>query len=446
MLKTLRHVADDLREVLAEFEPERLSGPDAARVLEAFADIEKLASGGKLLSARRVETSNVWRRTGHRSAAAHVAEATGVGIGPAIHALKAARQLGNLPTTEEALRNGQLSEVQVKEITDAAIHQPQAEQELVETAQKEPLNLLKLRCRRVKATGTDQNANYDAIHRSRYLRHWTDNDGAVRFDARLTPDAGARLVASIKAEADRLGVEARRAGLSEPHRALSADALVRLTSGSDCLDRPAGGSGAGNAPSGRTSTGRTARSGVRRSPGAGGGVRVNGSRTSGDASSRETGCPHTGPAAMVHVRVDHEALMRGSLRPGEICEIPGIGPIPVEVARRLAVDSILSVLVTDGVDVTAVAHAGRTIPASLRRALIERDPVCAVPGCETADGLEIDHVEPFAQGGETSLANLVRLCHWHHYLKTHQRHRLEWTEEGWRWEPPDRAPTLDLSG
>ena len=214
-------------------------------MLAAFAEIEKLASGGKLLSARRVETSNVWRRKGHRSAAAHVAEATGVGLGPAIHALKAARQLGSLPTTEEALRDGRLSEVQVKEIADAAIRQPDAEQELVDTAQKEPLTLLKLRCRRVKATQGDQNAAYTAIHRSRFFRHWTDDDGGVRFDARLTPDEGARLVASIKTEADRLAVEARRAGLNEPRRALDADALVRLACGT-----PGGSCGARELPEG----------------------------------------------------------------------------------------------------------------------------------------------------------------------------------------------------
>jgi hypothetical protein len=329
----------------------------------------------------------------------------------------------------------------VKEIADAAIRQPDAEQELVNTAQKEPLNLLKLRCRRVKATQGDQHAAYTAIHRSRFLRHWTDDDGAVRFDARLTPDEGARLVASLRTETDRLGVEARRAGLDEPRRALAADALVRLTCGTRNPDGP-------NLSEGAASTGvRKGRSGR----GSGGG-RNSARRGTNSASgtSGEGGCTQAGPTAMVHVRVDHRALKRGSLRPGEICEIPGIGPIPVEVARRLAVDSILSVLVTDGVDVTAVAHAGRTIPASVKRALIERDPVCVVPGCQTAEGLEIDHVDPFGQGGQTSLANLARLCHWHHYLKTHQRHRLEHTSDGWRWMPPDQAPPdavpVDLSG
>ncbi len=102
----LKQVAADLRTQLADFDPELVSGPDAAHLLEQFAEIEKLACGGKLLAARRVESSNVWRRKGHRSAAAHVAEATGTGLGPAINALAAARQLGALPATEEAMRRG----------------------------------------------------------------------------------------------------------------------------------------------------------------------------------------------------------------------------------------------------------------------------------------------------------------------------------------------------
>ncbi len=411
MLQTLQRVADDLRAVMAEFEPERVTGSDAALLLEAFADIEKLAAGGTLLAARRVETSKVWKRTGHRSAAAHVAEATGTGLGPAIHALEAARQLGSLPATEEAMRNGELSEAQVKEIAGAAILQPDSERELVEAAGKQPHSVLKLRCRRVKAAAQDQTDNYRAIHKSRYLRNWTDDDGAVRFDARLTPDEGARLVAAVKAATDRLADQARRTGCTDPRKALAADALVGLA------------------------TGRFGASGA------------------GPAAAAPAGGPRDvppGPSVMVHVRVDHEALVRGHLEPGEICELPGIGPIPVEVARRLATDSILSVLVTDGVDVAAVAHAGRTIPASVRRALIERDPVCVVPGCGLREGLEIDHLVPFAEGGETSLANLVRLCHWHHYLKTHQGHRIEPSDHGWRWITPDSDPSgavpLDLSG
>jgi hypothetical protein len=94
------------------------------------------------------------------------------------------------------------------------------------------------------------------------------------------------------------------------------------------------------------------------------------------------------------------------------------------------------VLMTNGVDVTGVAHAGRTIPASIRRALIERDPHCVVPGCDVRDGLEIDHVLPVVEHGPTKLDNLARLCHWHHYLKTHQGHLLEHQGDHWSWSPP----------
>jgi len=416
-IATLKGLVDELRSLLAEFEPERVTGTDAACLLEAYSEIEKLAAAGKLLAARRVESSNVWRRTGHRSAAAHVAEATGTGLGPAINTLEAGRQLGSLPATDEAMRNGRLSETQVKEIAGAAIHQPDAEQELVDAAGKQPLTMLKLRCRRVKAGAQDQGDTYESIRRGRYLRHWTDGDGAVRFDARLTPDQGARLLAAVKARAARLAVEGHRVGNDAPHKAFAADALVSLAcgaSGPAASDRAASDQAASDhAAPDRSDPGRT-----RSAP--------------GDID---------GPTTMIHVRVDHEALRRGTVGPGEVCEIPGIGPIPVEVARRLAVDSILSVLVTDGVDVTTVAHAGRTIPASLRRALTERDPVCVVPGCGLRQGLEIDHVRPFAQGGPTTLSNLARLCHWHHYLKTHQGHRLERDGDSWRWTAPDtRGP------
>ncbi len=426
-IQALRKVITDLRSALADIEPERLSGPDAARLLETFSEIEKLAAGGKLLSARRVESSNVWRRKGHRSAAAHIAETTGTGLGPAITTLQAARQLGSLPVTEEAMRDGRLSETQVKEIAGAAILQPESEQGLVDTAEHQPLTMLKLRCRRVKAVGRGQQESYDTIRRNRYLRNWTDGDGAVRFDARLTPDEGARLVAAVKAESGRLAAEAKRAGVDEPAQAIAADALVGLACGVAHAGRAGG-------PRGK---GRTRGGG---SNGASPGAVDGGQRDAGENGERDLG-----PPAMVHVRVDHEALVRGHLEPGEICEIPGIGPIPVATARRLAADSILSVLVTNGTDVTTVAHAGRTIPASLKRALIERDPVCVVPGCDVGDGLEIDHLEPFGLGGETSLANLVRLCHWHHYLKTHQNHRIVRRNGGWQWDPPDATRTEDLA-
>lgn len=83
----------------------------------------------------------------------------------------------------------------------------------------------------------------------------------------------------------------------------------------------------------------------------------------GDLARPDSAAP-TGPDSMVHVVVDYDALVRGHTVTDERCEIPGIGPVPVSVARRLSEDAILKVLVTKGVDVRAVAHAGYTYRGS----------------------------------------------------------------------------------
>ena len=144
---------------------------------------------------------------------------------------------------------------------------------------------------------------------------------------------------------------------------------------------------------------------------------------------------------MVHLRVDLAALRRGSLGRGEVCEIPGVGPVPLETARSLMGDAITKVVIANGVDVTTICNLGRYIPASFKSALIERDRTCVVPGCDVAYGLEFDHWRTsFAAGGTVSLDNLARLCGHHHYQRTHKGFRLSGGPGQWRWDPPSPTP------
>ena len=57
--------------------------------------------------------------------------------------------------------------------------------------------------------------------------------------------------------------------------------------------------------------------------------------------------------------------------------------------------------VLNGVDVTAVSHFGRTIPAHLCTALVTRDQTCVVPGCDVRWPLEIDHIVGVGDKGLT---------------------------------------------
>lgn len=136
------------------------------------------------------------------------------------------------------------------------------------------------------------------------------------------------------------------------------------------------------------------------------------------------------------MHASYEALVRGYPLDGEVCEVPGLGPVPVAFARFLATDCLLQVVLT-GTDVTVVSSERRYVPAALRRALDARDPECAVPGCHARHHLERDHWGTgFAQGGPTSLANLARLCRYHHFLKTHCGWRLTGGPGRWRFDPP----------
>jgi len=60
-----------------------------------------------------------------------------------------------------------------------------------------------------------------------------------------------------------------------------------------------------------------------------------------------------------------------------------------------------------------VGRKTRTIPPSIRRALLVRDQGCRFPGC-TGRHCDAHHIEHWLDGGPTSLDNLLLLCRRHH--------------------------------
>jgi len=112
-------------------------------------------------------------------------------------------------------------------------------------------------------------------------------------------------------------------------------------------------------------------------------------------------------SANVVYHVNLEALRRGRLEAGEVCEVPGVGPVPLATIENVVGDALAKLVIGNGVDVTTVCHLGRTVPAHVETALEARDRACVVPGCDVTLSLEIDHWKvPFAAGGPTALWNL----------------------------------------
>jgi hypothetical protein len=357
-------VLGELDQISRQLLPAALDGGHAAALFNDAARAERLCTAIKSRLARRVEETGVWRESGHRSAAHWVAEATGETVGAACRTLDTARALDGLPETEAAFRSGRLSEVQAAEVAGAAAAEPHAEAELLEAAGSTSVKGLRERCREVRAGAeADDRAWARRLHVERRAHEWTDPDGAYRLEARLAPDAGARVSSALKAHTDRIFCDARRAGRREPRSAYAADALVALATEGPC--KP----------------------------------------------------------VEVRVTVDSAALARGHTKAGERCDITGVGPVPVAMARSFLDDAAVAVITRDGDDITAVSSPKRTIPTKLRRALEARYPTCAVSTCANDQFLEIDHVVPLEDHGRTEIDNLWRLCSHHHRLKTY---------EGWK--------------
>ncbi len=114
-------------------------------------------------------------------------------------------------------------------------------------------------------------------------------------------------------------------------------------------------------------------------------------------------------------------MTRGQVEADELCEITGVGPVPVRVARDLLGESILELVITRANDVAAVVHLGRSPTAAQKVALLWSQPQCARLGCDHSwTHAEVDHRTPWAYAHHTVLAELDRLCRHDHRLKTHE--------------------------
>ena len=100
--------------------------------------------------------------------------------------------------------------------------------------------------------------------------------------------------------------------------------------------------------------------------------------------------------------------------------------------RRLACHAqvIPGVLDSDGM-VLDVGRAQRLVTIAIWLALILRDQHCAFPGCTRPPSMcHAHHIVHWADGGPTSLTNLVLLCGEHHRVIHHTPWQVRLARDG----------------
>ena len=119
-------------------------------------------------------------------------------------------------------------------------------------------------------------------------------------------------------------------------------------------------------------------------------------------------------------------------------------PVSAATVQRLACDGTITrvVLAPESV-VIDVGRARRVVAGAARRALNARDGHCKWPRCDRpASWTDAHHVVHWTKGGDTDLANMILLCHRHHWMAHEGGWQLVRTADGEVMAVPPRPPGL----
>ncbi len=336
-----------------------------------------------LVLIRRFDDAGGWSG-GFVSCAHWLHWRTGIDLGAAREKVRVAKALATLPLISQAMETGRLSYAKVRALTRVAT--PDEEVRLLEfahcatAAQVERLVRAWRRVDRVAEA-----ADTERRHLQRELRMWVDDDGMVVIRGRLTPELGAVVRRAIDAAADRLWRDAEPTTTSVTAATAGQEAGTLAQEVSYAQRRA-------------DALGLIAESAL--------------------AAGLDPGTTADRYQVVLHV----DAGLDSGLDAGGAIEDDPPLRVSAETSRRLACDASVVTMPHDTYGTPLEAgRKTRTIPPATRRALTARDHHCRFPGC-TSRYVDAHHLHHWADGGPTSLENLVLLC---------RRHHRAVHEEGW---------------
>ena len=379
-----------------------------------------------------------WAGAGTRSCAHWLNWKCGVELGAAREKLRVAHALRGLPRIAGAMASGELSYSKARAMTRVAT--PATEALLLNVARHGTAAHVERLVRAFRRVREVENvARDERQHRARGVHWHVDEDGSYVFRLTLPAEAGARFVKALDAAVEALpapkvtaevsvaGGPAFRVPEKAPWSVKRADALGLMVE--SFLAQGA----AEQAGHERTTlvvqveaeayaSHRREQAATPSSAGAAGQDRGAAMTNAGPALdvSAETFCPDVQGSAMnvsAETSADPDGALETDIDGFAACHVEHGAALPLETARRLGCDaSVIRLVVDTKGEPLDVGRRTRTIPPTLRRALAARDQGCRYPGCTATRYVDGHHVQHWAAGGETKLANLVLLCRYHHRL------------------------------
>ena len=386
-MSTLRSATDELRAQ----DLRSLADDDLASDLDEIERVVRVLEAERARRLAEFERRRAHENDGFLSVSAWLVARHRVAPSTATRRIRMARSLEVMPQAAQAFSGGELSDSAVGLLAAARESLPEAftrcEEALLEAARTLPVAALRsvIEYWRQSQDLAEAEREEDERFEQRNLNVSPTLHGMVRVDGDLDPETGQSLMSALRAVMD---ADARTHPSPEFRRPgqRRADALGQICRvWMDSSDRPA----------------------------------ILGER------------PH------VVVTLDLEALEGRAGR----SELQDAGVLTPESARRIACDARVSRVITDGTSQPLeLGRSSKVVPPSLRRAVTVRDGGCRFPGCGRPPGwCDAHHVQHWADGGATSLDNLVLLCRPHHRA-IHRGFGLEMVDGQPVFSRPDGTP------
>jgi hypothetical protein len=312
----------------------------------------------------------------------------GVTAGTAREKLRTGVALINLPLISAAFEAGDLSYSNVRSMTRVA--NPENEKVLCDFAVGATASQVEEYCRRIRnGQRVESSADANRNHRSRWLSRHYRWDGTMSMSVALSRETGELVMAAID-----MVMSTEVANCDESIFARQADALVEIAR--MILNHED-----------TSSTGR-------------------------DSLSEGKAKKALGEHFQVMVHVDESALKGKG----------GESDLPLETVRRMTCDGHVKNVMEDASGTPLdLGRKHRTVTPALKTALLARDKHCKFPGCTHDKWLDAHHIEHWANGGETSLANTILICSFHHRDLHEGGFEIKKDFKGdWYFQRPDGKP------
>jgi Domain of unknown function (DUF222)/HNH endonuclease len=343
---------------------------------------------------REFDAGRGWEGLGFPSCACWLNFKCGMDGVTARERMRVAHALGRLPKVDARFASGALSYSKVRAITRIATEEN--EDYLLQIAKHGTAHHVEQLVRKYRHAKRLQDTDRArARHDGRQLSWFFDEDDCLVIKGRLPPEQGALIVKALEMAMDRDFAEQNDA--KDDSAESSSDVIA---SSSDVIASEAKQS--------------MEPIGARRADAL---AAVAETYMNSDPVPNATADRYQ---VVVHVSAESSAA--------HIHDGPGVS---AETARRIACDSSLIAVKEDqDGEPLSVGRKTRSIPPAIRRALIARDGGCRFPGCTHNRFVDGHHIEHWADGGETSLDNLILLCRHHHRLVHEGDFACEKTESG----------------